>query len=183
LRFLSNVEHMNAKDWKTFAGRATWMLSNADQASPRENLPGMALQLRLWRYPCSGVRVSWSILLPVRDYRARRAIVREASWDPSRERKRKAGAEPDVRIRDAEIDWKVLSPFLDKAGGFHPGISGTVAPSAAGTSVAGVEGSRSYAHVRLEWSGRGPRAWAETIAWFERFRKMLARALRKSAPS
>lgn len=173
---------MNARDWKTFEGRATWLLRNADQASPRETLQGMALQLRLWRYPISGVHVSWSILLPVRDYRARKAIVREASWDPSRERKRKAGVEPDVRIRDAEIDWEDLSPFLDKAAGFHAGTTGIVAPSGPGTSVAGVEGSRGLAHVRLEWSGRGPRAWAATIAWFEGFRRILVRSFRESAP-
>lgn len=167
---------MNARDWKNVTDRAAWLLRNADQAAPRENLQGMALQLRLWRYPFSGVHVSWSILLPAREYRARKSIVREASWDPSRERKRRAAVEPDVRIRDADIAWEDLAPFLNKAGGFHPGITGIVAASESGRGVAGIEGSRAFAHVRLEWSGRGPRAWSATIAWFERFRRLLARS-------
>jgi len=171
---------MNAREWKTLTDQASWLLRNADQTPPRDHLQGMALQLRLWRYPSSGAHVSWSILLPVREYRTRPSIVREASWNPSRERKRGAAVDPDVRLRDAEIDWADLSPFLEKAGGFHPGITGLVAASATGMSVAGVEGSRSLAHVHLEWSGRGPRAWAGTIAWFERFRKLLARTLRKT---
>jgi hypothetical protein len=170
---------MNAKEWKSAGDRATWLLGNADQAAPREHLQGMALQLRLWRYPRSGAHVSWSILLPVREFRAKKSIVREAAWDPSRERKRKAGGEPDVRIRDAELSWEKLAPFLDKAGGLHPVLTGMTAGPQPRTSVAGVEGSRSFSHVRLEWSGRGPRAWAPTIAWFERFRKLLARTVRK----
>src|SRR6185503_6198778 len=174
---------MNAKDWKIVTDLAACLLRNSDQAAPRENLQGMALQLRLWRYPCSGVHVSWSILLPVRVYRARMSIVREASWDPSRERTRKAGDEPHIRIRDAEIAWEDLASFLDKAGAFHPGTTGIVAASGPGRGVAGVEGSRAFAHVRLAWSGRGPRAWSATIAWFERFRRLLSRACRESATS
>ena len=167
---------MNAREWKRVGDRASWLLCNAEQAAPRDHLQGMAMQLRLWRTPASGTHVSWSILLPVRDFRARKSIVREASWNPSRDRNRKGGVEPDVRIRDAELSWEELSPFLDKAGGLHPVLIGMVASPQLRKSVAGVEGSRSFSHVRLEWSGRGPRAWAPTIAWFERFRKLLARA-------
>lgn len=173
---------MNARDWKALADRAAWLLRNADQAWPRENLQGLALHLRLWHFPSRGVHLSWTILLPVRDYRARRAIVREASWDPSRDRKRRAVVEPDVRIRDTEIDGADLAPFLKTVGGFHPGTTGIVAPIATDTSVSGVEGSRGFSHVRLEWSGRGPRG-AATVAWFNGFRKLLARAFRKGGPS
>src|SRR5436190_23171406 len=169
------VNRMNAKNWKILSDQEAWLLRNADQAAPREHLHGIARHLRLWRYPSSGAHVSWSILLPVREYRARMSIVREASWNPSRERKRGAGVEPDVRLRDTEISWEDLSPFMEKAGGFHPLTTGIVAASAPGKGVAGVEGSRAFAHVRLEWSGRGPREWSATIAWFERFRRLLAR--------
>lgn len=171
---------MDDRDWTISAERAIWLLRHADEAPPRERLQGMALQLRLWRYPRSGVRVSWSILLSVREYRTRKAIVREASWDPSLERNRRAGVEPDVRIRDAEIDWKDLSPFLDKAGGFHPS---TVASIPTGRCDSGLEGTRSFAHVHLQWSDRGPHAWASTIAWFERFRKLLVRAIQGNPPA
>jgi hypothetical protein len=167
---------MTTRDWKALADRATCLLRNADQAFPRENLQGMALQLRLWRYPSEGIRVSWSIFQPVRDYRARMPIVRQASWDPSRERKHGASVEPDIRIRDAEIDAADLDPFLKTAGGFHSGIAGVIASRAQDTSVSGVEGCRAFSHVRLEWSGRGPRPCASVISWFKRFRQLLARA-------
>ena len=136
----------------------------------------MALQLRLWHYPPAGVHVSWSILLPVREYRAKKAIVREASWNPSRERKRAAGVDPDVRLRHALIDWKDLSSYLDEAAGLR---AEAAAPMPPGKTSRGLEGSRSFAHVRLEWSGRGPRAWAPLIGWFERFRELLVRAFRE----
>jgi hypothetical protein len=171
---------MDDRDSTIPAERAIWRLRHASEAAPRERLQGMALQLRLWRYPRSGVYVLWSILLPVRDYRTRKAIVREASWDPSRDRRRGADVEPDIRIRDAEMDWKDLSPFLDQAGGFH---SIAAAPMLPGKGSAGLEGSRSLAHVRLEWSGRGPRAWAATIAWVGRFRNLLVLAFQESRPA
>jgi hypothetical protein len=167
-------------DWRTLRDRATLLLRGADQAPPRENLRGMALQLRLWRYPTGGKCVSWSVLVPVRDYRARLPIVREASWDPAREPKRGACIDPEIRIRDIEIEAADLAPFLKTAGGFQPHMMGAVAPAAPGRSIAGIEGGRDLSHVRLEWSGRGPRAFAATIAWCERFRRLLADAFRPS---
>jgi hypothetical protein len=127
----------------------------------------MALQLRLWRYRPSGPHVSWSIIVPVRDFRERSAIVREATWDRSR---------PDspVRIRDADLAWNALAPFMDTAGGLSPGRA---ADSLGKGDRSGLEGTRSFAHVRLEWSGRGPRALASTIAWYGRFRSLLTRTL------
>lgn len=169
---------MNAEDWKTVLDRAAWLLRNADQAPPRENLQGMALQLRLWHYPPCGRRNSWCIFLPARDLHARAALVREASWDPSRVRRRGAPAEPDIRIRDAEVDRAELRPYLSTAGGLQPGGTGVVAASATATSVSGVEGSRGLSHVRLAWRGRGPRPCASTRAWFVQFRRLLARAFR-----
>ena len=179
LHLLKKID-MSRRDWRTLRDRATWLLRSSDQAPPREKLHGMGLQVRLWRYPTGGICVSWSVFVPVRDYRGRSPIVRKASWDPARERKRGAGVEPEIRIRDIEIDAADLEPFLKTAGGFLPDMIGTVAPSAPGASVAGVEGSRDLSHVRLEWTGRGPRASAATIAWFERFRQLLADAFRPS---
>lgn len=140
--------------------RALWILGHADQEEPREPLRGMALQLRLWRYRRAGLHVSWSIILPVRDYRDRSAVVREASWD--------RGA--SVRIRDVDLAWSDLAPFLDSAGGLRPG--GAAVPDTAAVS-SGLEGTRSFAHIRLEWAGQGPR-------WFGQFRNLLVRALKKT---
>lgn len=172
---------MRPRDWKTLEDQALWLLSNADQAPPREPLYGMALQLRLWKYPRSGMQVSWSIILPAREYKGRGAVIREVSWDRTLDwKRRKAVPEPAVRIRDGKVDWEKLSPFLDEAGGFRLGMAGAAAALPAGTDRAGLEGTRSFAHVRLEWSGRGPRGWGTTIAWFERFRKLLARATKRN---
>jgi hypothetical protein len=181
---------MDPRDRKSLEDRALWILRHADQAEPREPLHGMALQLRLWQYLSSGMHVSWSIILPVREYRGRGAIVREAAWDRTREWKRKANEaerpvqrealEPSVRIRDAELGWEDLSPFLDAAGGFRPAMMERAPIPDARAGSSGLEGSRSFAHVCLEWTGRAPRGLGPTVAWFGRFRKLLVRTLRNS---
>lgn len=174
---------MNSETWQALQQRAIWLLGHADQAPPRKPLEGMALQLRLWRFDASGMHVSWSLIVPVREYKIRKSIVREASWDSSRARRRPEAVEPEIRIRDAEFEWSTLSPFLEKAGGLRPGLAEPdAAMAAAGPARSGLEGSRAFAHVRLAWAGRGPRAGAATIAWFERFRKLLARPFREKGP-
>ena len=67
--------------WKRMEALALWSLENADQLPPREVTLGMGIMLRHWRYPRSGDHVSWSLILPARDYRTRRAVVREVAWD------------------------------------------------------------------------------------------------------
>lgn len=129
--------------------QALWLLRNADQAEPREPLRGMAMQLLLWQTSRRGVRTTWSIFQAARQHRA---VVREARYEPSR----------PVRIRDADLAWETLAPFLEVAGG--------LGADPAKNATAGLEGTRSYAHVRVEWKGRGR-------PWFERFRKLLLRAL------
>ncbi len=147
----------------------------------------MGLQLRLWRYPRSGPYVSWSLIVPVREYRLRRAIVREAHWDrsldwqaamvPLKRLKLRAPVDPSVRLRDAEVDWIDLAPFLDAAGRLPARSLGTDPTLPSEQGGCGLEGHRSLAHIRLEWSGKGPAAWKATIAWFERFRSMLVRIM------
>jgi hypothetical protein len=149
----------------------------------------MALQLRLWHYPRSGARESWSIILPVREYRERRAVVREAVWDRpadwkrTRTRiknlKRREISAPSIRIRDAEMDWTELAPFLDAAGRLPMSALGAAPLGPSREDAFGLEGFRSLAHVRLGWSGRGPRGWRATLAWFGKFRRLLVRAMKE----
>jgi hypothetical protein len=92
---------------------ALWSLENADQLPPREATVGMAIMLRHGRFPRSGDHVSWSPILPGRDYRVRRALLREvrldrlADWKrlnaPLEALKRRQGIEPSLRVRDAEL--------------------------------------------------------------------------------
>jgi hypothetical protein len=127
------------------------------------------------------------LVVPVRDYRGRRTVVREVRWDRSsdwkstmaapRALKRRVPSAPSVHFRDAEVAWTELAPFLDAAGrlpakdlGADPGL-----PSEEG--IRGLEGFRSLAHVRLEWAGTGPPEWGVTIIWFERFRDTLVRIM------
>src|SRR5437016_5887947 len=102
---------MNSMDWSTLEGQALWMLGHADQAAPREGLQGMLQQLRIWQYLRTGMYTSWTVILSARDYKGKRAVVREVTWDrpmdwKSRSRtvaslKRRREVDPTVRIRDA----------------------------------------------------------------------------------
>lgn len=177
---------MEPEGWRKLESEALWTLEHADQAPPREGLYGMALQLRLWQVSEAGLHLSWSLIVPVREYRERRAVVRELCWDrgadwaaatnPLMKLKRRASSVPSLRLRDAELGWEQLSPYLAEAGGLPMG-RGEGASAGEGTS--GLEGHRSLAHVRMSWSGKGPRGWADTVAWFTRFRKLLARVIRE----
>ena len=180
---------MNAERWNRLQDQARWILEHADQSSPREVLQGMALQLRLWQYPRSGDHVSWSIILPVRDYRGRKTVVREISWDRRadwkqgmtalKSLKRRPLLEPSIHVRDAELDWADLAPFLDAAGRLPMGALAGVPLAASEEDACGLEGYRSLAHIRLAWLNKGPRGWGGTIAWFSRFRRLLIRAMRE----
>ncbi len=177
---------MNPEGWNKLEAEARWALEHAEQVEPREPLYGMALQLRLWHDAGAGLRLSWSLIVPVREYRERRALVREVRWDraadwelaarPSAGLKRRALAAPSLRIRDAEIGWAELSPFLKEAGGLPMTERGAPGP---GEGASGFEGYRSLAHVRREWIGKGPRGGDDAVAWFTRLRKRLARVMRE----
>jgi hypothetical protein len=179
---------MDSEPWNRLEGRAIWLLEHADQSPLRESSPGMALQLRLWRYPRSGPYVSWSVLLSVRDFRTRPGIVREVVWDrlrdwkvrrsPLEALKRRHVEEPTIRSRDAVVSWHALAPFIDHAAVLR--AAGPAAePGSPGKDSAGLEGYRSLAHVRFEWTGKGPRRVRETVAWISRLRALLVRALRE----
>jgi hypothetical protein len=175
--------------WKRLEALARWNLENADQLPPREVTLGMGILLRHWRYPRSGDHVSWSLILPARDYRTRRAVVREVAWDrladwkrlnaPLEALKRRQGQEPSLRMRDAELGWEEIAPYLLGLGG----VSGTIPASRAGESsqldVFGLQGYRSLAHVALRWTGKGPRSWSVAISGIRKLRSVFVKAMRE----
>jgi hypothetical protein len=175
--------------WKRMEGLALWSLEHADQLPPREVTLGMGILLRHWRYPRASDHVSWSLILPARDYRTRRAVVREVTWDrladwkrirsPLEALKRRQGLEPSLRVRDAELGWEELEAHLSRLGG----VSGTIPASRAGESLKldafGLQGFRSLAHVALRWSGKGPRAWSEALSSVGKLRSLFIRAMRE----
>ena len=174
---------MADESWRELESQARWRLEHADQAIDSAVTRGMSLQLRLWSYRRSGSHVSWSIILPVRDYRSAKAVVREVAWDrvadlksllrPQRTLKRRQALRPSLCSRDAEMGWQELAPHLDSIAGLRPSILER-APTEAGVEDSfGLVGYRSLAHVRIEWGGRGPRAWKETIALITRLRQLL----------
>jgi hypothetical protein len=164
---------MNLDLWVVLESEALWQLEHPDQLPPREDTNGMALLLRHWRYPRSGEHVSWSALLPVRDYRSRRAVIREVVWDRLADwkrrndelgaLKRRPGFPASVRVRDAELSWDELSPHLDALGALRT-PPGPAVPAPSKEDAFGFQGHRSLAHVRLRWSGKGPRSWAESLS-------------------
>jgi hypothetical protein len=180
---------MNPEFWKPLEAQALWFLEHADQLPPREPLHGMAMQLRVWRYPRSGAHVSWSVILPVREYRARRALVREVVWDrladwkhrmtPLGTLKRRQILAPSIRNRDSEVNWVDLAPYLDGVGGLRSPIPPLLPKVLTKEDAFGLEGFRSMAHVRLQWSGKGPRGWGDTVTWIGRFRETLVRSMRE----
>jgi hypothetical protein len=131
------------------------------------------------------------LIVPARDFRERRAVVREVCWDrsldwqaamtPLKTLKRRAPTAPSIRLRDAEVDWTEIGPFLDAAGRLPAGSLGTDPALPSEQGMCGLEGFRGLAHIRLEWAGKGPRGWVATIAWFERFRRMLVRIMEERA--
>jgi len=177
---------MNASEWKTLEDQALWLLGHADQAPPREALQGMMQQLRIWEYLRTGAYTSWTVILSAREVKGKRAVVREVRWErpadwKSRARavaplKRRRDVEPSIQIRDADLEWASLDPFLDFIGGlqFEPAGSTSLLPVE--DDVFGLEGFRSYAHIRMEWMGE-PKSRA-TIGWYRKFRKLLAGTIR-----
>ena len=177
------------ESWKRMEALALWSLENADQLPPREVTLGMAILLRHWRYPRSGDYVSWSLILPARDYRTRRALLREVAWDrladwkrtsaPLEALKRRPAQEPTLRVRDAELGWEEIAPFLLKLGG----VSGTIPASRTGESSTldafGLQGHRSLSHVALRWSGKGPRSWSDALSAIGKLRSVFVKALRE----
>jgi hypothetical protein len=172
---------MNPQEWKTLEEQALWLLGHGDQAPPREGLQGMVQQLRIWEYLLKGRYTSWTVILSAREYKGKRAVVREVSWDrPSdwkiRTRavsslKRRRDVEPSIQIRDADLNWTDLNPFLEFAGGLHFELPGMTSLLPVEDDVFGLEGFRSYAHIRMEWAGV-PKS-RSTIGWFRKFRKLL----------
>ena len=175
--------------WKRMEALALWSLENADQLPPREVTLGMGIMLRHWRYPRSGDHVSWSLILPARDYRTRRAVVREVAWDrladwtrmnaPLEALKRRQGQEPSLRVRDAELGWEEIEPYLRRLGG----VSGTIPASREQESskldAFGLQGYRSLAHVALRWSGNGPKSWSEALSGIRKLRAVFVKAMRE----
>ena len=177
---------MNPMEWRTLEDQALWLLGHADQAPPREGLQGMLQQLRIWEYLQTGIYTSWTVILSARDYKGKRAVVREVGWDrptdwkqrsrPVASLKRRRDIEPTMRIRDADLNWANLNPFLEFAGGLQFERPGTTSLLPVEDDVFGLEGFRSYAHIRMEWSG-APKTRA-TIGWFKKFRKLLVDAIK-----
>ncbi len=180
---------LKSESWKRLEVQALWHLEHADQSQPRDLLRGMALQLRLWRYPRSGEYVSWSVILSVREFKSRRAVVREVAWDrlsdwkhrmgPLETLKRRQVLEPSIRCRDSEVNWNDLAPFLDVVGGLRSPMPPRDPAAPSKEDAFGLEGSRSMAHIQLQWNGKGPRGWGDTVAWIGRLREVLIRSMRE----
>jgi hypothetical protein len=178
---------MNLDLWIGLEAQARWRLEHADELPPRDSTRGMALLLRIWRYPRSGSHVSWSILLPVPDHRQRRSVVREVAWDRLADwkrqnsrleaLKRRSLLEPSVRTRDAELDWADLLPQLEVLSGLPAALPASRSPAVSKDDEFGLEGHRSLAHVRLRWSGKGPRGWAGPLSRVSKLRNLLMRTM------
>lgn len=172
--------------------KALWMLEHAGELPPREPLEGLGAQLRLWRYPLEGPLASWTLFLG-RDRVAerRRPVVREVVWDRARDqergdlvlprRRRPAKADPTVSIRDAEISWDAVAPFMAQATALTAPLPETAETAAREEDRSGIEGYRSMAYFRLEWRGRGPSAWGPAVRWVTRLRRILAQAIPERA--
>lgn len=180
---------MSADPWKSLETEALWSLEHADQLPPREVTHGMALLLRHWSYPRSGDHVSWSLILPARDYRTRRALLREVAWDrladwkrrtaPLAALKRRQELQPSLRIRDAELSWEELSPHLERLGGMCGTIPVTRAVGASKADEFGLAGHRSLAHLTLRWSGKGPRSWSQALSDIGKLRTLFVRTMKE----
>lgn len=172
---------MNSMEWTNLEDQALWLLGHADQAPPREGLQGMMQQLRLWEYLHTGAYTSWSVILFAREHKQRPAVIREVSWDrpgdwKSRTRavsslKRRQDVEPSVRIRDADLDWTSLDPYLELIGRLPFEPRGPTSLLPADGDVFGLEGYRSYAHIRREWTGL-PKSRG-MLGWYQKLRRLL----------
>ncbi|MBI2932816.1 MAG: hypothetical protein HYY16_14310 [Planctomycetes bacterium] len=171
--------------------RALWTLEHADELPPRDTIEGMRSQLRLWHYSSSGAYTTWSVILPVgRNARNKRPVVREVVWDRGRDRGRAiSGVEklrlrskgaPSIRVRDAEVAWEDLAPFMEEATRLTAAPPVPRRKDIRGDRY-GIEGFRSMAYLRVEWEDEGPPEWAASITWISRLRKLLISAVNARA--
>jgi hypothetical protein len=82
-----------------------------------------------------------------------------------------------IHVRDAEISFKDLNPFLEGAARlFVP--EAPFEDSVSQEDLRGIEGYRSMAYLRMEWRGSGPREWAETIRWVTQLQALMVTSLK-----
>ena len=179
---------MAASTWESIEKNALWALEHASDLSPRDTLEGMAPQLRLWEYRSEGTYTSWTILSSPGTDNSGRPKVREVVWERRQDERRQASADrkrklrtnlhSTLRVRDAEVSSKDLTPFSEAAARlFLPGISAQ--ESVPQGDAYGIEGYRSLSHLRIEWQGSGPAEWAQTIRWVTRLRDLLRASIKE----
>ena len=115
--------------------------------------------------------------------------MREVAWDrladwkrrsaPLEALKRRQEAEPTVRTRDADLSWDEISSHLRSLGGVCGTIPASPAGKASTRDAFGIEGHRSLAHLRLRWTGKGPRSWSETLSGVGKLRSLFVRTMRE----
>lgn len=179
---------MPDNSWSELESQARWRLEHADQGGETGPPRGMALHLRLWWYRRSGAHRSWSVMVPARDYRSARAVIREIVWDrvadlkaqgaPHQTLKRRPSLRPSLGSRDAELSWQELAPHLESVAGLNPSVLEVAPGESRSEDAFGLVGYRSLSHVRIEWWGAGPRGWRSTLGQITKVRRMLAEAMR-----
>lgn len=163
----------------SFAPDELWRLEHPDQTPPLEALQGLALHLRLWRYPPAGAYLSYGLFVPVRE--EVQPLVRGIRWRPRRRSpalaalKRRPPAATLPSVRDAIVGAEALAPFLAEA----PAILGTFAerpePLELEGEHRGIEGYGALTHARFEWNAFSDHPVAR---WTERLWSLLEAALR-----
>jgi hypothetical protein len=178
--------------WTALEHLAWWSLEHAGELPPQDAVAGMGTQLRVWHHPAAGPWMSWTVILGVGPVsNEKRPVVRQVAWDRAGDRARidalwpelyRAKAIPPcVVVRDAELSWSALQPFMDEATRLSgPLPSGGKEPPRP-QRRSGIEGYRSMAYLRVEWCDDGPAEWRGVIAWVLRLQRLLATTIEERA--
>lgn len=90
--------------------------------------------------------------------------------------KRGRSEDPSLRLREAWVDTEPLEPLLVQA----PDVLQTRAPRqdlASDSCIYGLEGFRSLAHARIEWSRADEEGGSDLVGWAVRLRSLLRTSL------
>jgi hypothetical protein len=171
--------------WESIEKNALWALEHAADLSPREPVEGRVPLLRVWEYRSKGTYTAWTVLSSIGTQELGRPTVREVVWKRDQDEKHLASVDrknklrtkqqTTIRVRDAEVFFQDLRPFMEAAARlFVPAIA-PQNPNLEGSS--GIEGYHTLTWLRMDWRGSGPVEWAETIRWVGRLRKLLEASL------
>jgi hypothetical protein len=163
-------------------------LQHPEELEPRAAMQNVRRILRLWHEPAFSTPAAWALFDhtivssdPVSRPLPSWMLVRETVWDRPHDMGRFAdplqglregfAAPPTITVHDGHIARKAVELWFQEAARLLIAPLGVEAPWGVDGEMWGIEVSRPFLQVRLEWWGDGPTPWAEftrAVAWLHK---------------